>query len=111
MQSAQSLQLRLEYWNTPSPSKIDELFRSLLGIRDVVSRCTWQNMTPEKVVETLNEFIKIRGEAVHTATIRAGGPALVRRCKWRGALPPFGFGVAWRGWLGGAAPISAGRAP
>jgi hypothetical protein len=52
--------------NTPRTDNIDELFESLLGIKNISSNWHWKRMSASSAKEKLEVLIRIRGEIAHT---------------------------------------------
>ena len=56
---------KLDRFSSPSPEKIDNLFK-YLGLEEELSESwSWQNMTSEQAKKKLNYYIKLRNEIAH----------------------------------------------
>lgn len=56
----------IDHFHVPRPTNIDELYNKLLGIQNITTTWNWQKMSNESAIETLNNFIDLRGEIAHS---------------------------------------------
>jgi hypothetical protein len=56
--------------HNPSAEKVSELFRLYAGV-DVTENWTWPPFDPKQARRRLNEYLKLRGDAVHRARVRS----------------------------------------
>jgi hypothetical protein len=52
-------------FNTPRPHNIEELFRKLIGYKDLPSCWSWRGMNENRASAKLKEFVKLRGALAH----------------------------------------------
>jgi hypothetical protein len=60
--------------HNPTWQKTRKLFEDYLQV-DVTAYWRWQHFEPAQATARLDELLKKRGDAVHRATIRSGGPS------------------------------------
>jgi len=68
----------LKYFHTPDSSKTKKLFEVLLR-RDITEKWNWDNFDSKRVRETLNRYIKLRGDVVHRAVTDKQGAHPVKK--------------------------------
>lgn len=61
-----TLNKEIDHFHVPRPINIDELYEKLLGIQKITTNWKWQKMSNESAIETLNQFIDLRGEIAHS---------------------------------------------
>jgi hypothetical protein len=52
-------------FNTPKPHNIEELFRKLIGYKDLPSCWSWRGMSQNRASAKLKEFVELRGALAH----------------------------------------------
>jgi hypothetical protein len=52
-------------FNTPKPNNIDELFKSVLGIKSLSSYWHWSGMSSKTATNNLKKLVEIRGNIAH----------------------------------------------
>ncbi|SDC14956.1 hypothetical protein SAMN05216345_101710 [Cupriavidus sp. YR651] len=78
---SERLQDELKRFHNPSTDKTRKLFLDYLG-KDVTAHWTWNNTDAAKAKQTLDDWIRRRGDAVHRSRTVSAGPAvahLIRR--------------------------------
>jgi hypothetical protein len=51
--------------NTPRPRQVDDLFGDLLGIHSFSSAWRWHNVANDRIKESLEDLVTLRGEIAH----------------------------------------------
>jgi hypothetical protein len=59
------VQRHLGKLNTPKPENVDELFRKLIGLKDLSSCWSWKATSPAAARQRLERLIELRGEIAH----------------------------------------------
>ncbi|WP_207063395.1 HEPN domain-containing protein [Motiliproteus sp. SC1-56] len=74
----EKLEKELKFFHNPNSQKTKQLFETYLGT-DVTEHWQWLNFDVERSRETLNSWIKKRGEAVHRSVTDKQSSHLVRK--------------------------------
>lgn len=69
---------RLKMFHNPDSQKTKQIFEEFFGV-DVTEQWAWSNYIPKQARETLNSWLKKRGDAVHRAKIDLIQPQIVKR--------------------------------
>ena len=73
---------KLKQFNTPNSAKTQMLFREFFGF-DVTEHWTLQHYIPKTAKAQLDDFIKLRGEAVHRAIVDINQPDVIKKAELR----------------------------
>ncbi|MCD8560598.1 MAG: hypothetical protein LRY75_17630 [Shewanella xiamenensis] len=74
----QQFSTRLKMFHNPDSAKTKQIFEEFFGI-DVTEHWKWSNYIPKQARETLNSWLKKRGDAVHRAQVEIGTPQIIKR--------------------------------
>lgn len=74
----QQFSTRLKMFHNPDSAKTKQIFEEFFGI-DVTEHWKWSNYIPKQARETLNAWLKKRGDAVHRAQVEIGAPQIIKR--------------------------------
>lgn len=69
---------RLKMFHNPDSQKTKQIFEEFFGV-DITDQWTWNNYIPKQARETLNSWLKKRGDAVHRAKTDLIQPHIVKR--------------------------------
>jgi hypothetical protein len=73
---------KLKTFHNPNSAKTKQIFEEFFGF-DVTESWSWSNYTPKQARETLNSWIKKRGDAVHRSVTDINKPHIIRRDELR----------------------------
>lgn len=59
------LKQEINFFHVPRTDNINELFEKILGIKSITSNFFWNQMSNEKALFLLDEFVNLRGEISH----------------------------------------------
>lgn len=73
----QDAEERARMFNTPMTQRVDALFESALGMKDLSSNWHWNHMPTATAATKLDELVRLRGDIAHgqgqAITVRKGG--------------------------------------
>lgn len=59
------LKQEIDFFHVPRPDNINDLFEKVLGINNITSNFFWDQMSNDKALYFLNEFVSLRGQISH----------------------------------------------
>lgn len=57
---------KIDYFHSPRPENIDQLFSDVIGIKDISKKWKWHRARNSYINNTLNKLIDLRGEIAHS---------------------------------------------
>ncbi|MGW6021270.1 HEPN domain-containing protein [Streptomyces sp. NPDC055099] len=54
--------------NTPKTDNVNKLLEQTLDLSKAIEQCAWQGVSSDRLIANLDDFVCIRGEAVHRGT-------------------------------------------